>query len=358
MNTTQEDEEKYKIQLLKFYQEENLQDHYKEAECKWYIVKLFQDLEAQKKNDEPRQKGLGKFEKKYLCLLLAGIKQQEISNLNIYSTKSLGSEPSRKIYPLIGNLTGKKINSSEDILISLVDKGYRKSCGLYRKVTNEKQALIIVKCEAEISEASLTHLEMQFKNVIEVDTLFLNHITKGCMKTYWQGSQADCAKIEALYNLGLLSERLGVPVLEVRVIPIEERNILTQWLENIFNQGWQVVEELLNPQQLIPTTWSDQIKRAKLITDLTQQIVLVITIRERETSPQFNIGIEVYPKDQQALPKDLTLQMLTDEENISLQAIALENAPYIECRFNCDYEDKFIIKLIESGIEVREYFTI
>jgi hypothetical protein len=50
--------------------------------------------------------------------------------------------------------------------------------------------------------------------------------------------------------------------------------------------------------------------------------------------------------------------MLTDEENISLQAIAPENAPYIECRFNCDYEDKFIIKLIESGIEVREDFIV
>lgn len=357
MNTSQNEEE-YKIQLLKFYQEENLQDYYKVAECKWHIVKLFQDLEAQNKKDEPKEKGLGKFEKKYLCLLLAGKKQQEISSLKIYAANSLKSNPSKKVYPLIRNLTGEKINGWEDILMSLINKGYRKSFDLYKKVTNERQALIIVKCEAEISEASLTYLEMQFKNAIEVDTLFLNHITRGCMQTYWQGSQADCAKIEALYNLGLLSERLGVRVLEVRVIPIEERIILTQWLCNIFDSGWQAVEELLKPQQLIPTAWSEQFKRAKLITELTQRLVLVITIRERETLPQFNIGIEVYPKDQQTLPKDLTLQMLTDEENISLQAIAPENAPYMECRFNCDYEDKFIIKLIESGIEVREDFTI
>jgi transcriptional regulator with XRE-family HTH domain len=190
-------------------------------------------------------------------------------------------------------------------------------------------------------------------------------VEEGSIILTLESSADDFEKIYLLYKSGKLTHLLDVPIISIEasadliaIDTTDEILHLTQWLCNIFDDGWQAVEELLNSQQLIPLTWSEQIKRAKLITELTQRIVLVITIRERETSPQFNIGIEVYPKDQQTLPKDLTLQMLTDEENISLQAIALENAPYIECRFNCDYEDKFIIKLIESGIEVREYFTI
>jgi hypothetical protein len=177
----------------------------------------------------------------------------------------------------------------------------------------------------------------------------------------FQGNYKLLDHLLKLQESGKLDEILGVSVINIDAKPITTENsnkfTLSQWFQGTFTQGWQTVEELLNPQQLIPATWNEPIKRAKLISELPQPVVLVITLRERQTSPQVNVGIEVYPKDQATLPLNFTLQMLVEDRVLS-QAIATSNSPYLECRFNCDYEDKFTIKLIDSGVELEENFIV
>jgi len=102
-------------------------------------------------------------------------------------------------------------------------------------------------------------------------------VEEGSIILTLESSADDFEKIYLLYKSGELTHLLDVPIISIEasadLIAIDTTDKilhLTQWLCNIFDSGWQAVEELLNPQQLIPTTWSEQIKRAKLITELNQ----------------------------------------------------------------------------------------
>jgi transcriptional regulator with XRE-family HTH domain len=220
---------------------------------------------------------------------------------------------------------------------------------------SENKSSIIWKITLEIE--AKTRLEL-LKYIEELEKkskgkIKFKGMEEGSVILWLESSPEVFEKINLLYQTGELTHLLDAKIINIQA---QSKN-LSQWFQGIFTQGWQTVEELLNPQQLIPATWNEPIKRAKLISELPQPVVLVITLRERNTSPDVNIGLQIYPHNQPTLPLNFTLQMLVEDRVLS-QAIATSNSPYLECRFNCDYEDKFTIKLIDSGVEITESFIV
>ncbi len=356
--------EEYKKQLQKFFKDENLDKFYEIAQEKWNIIQLFQDLEIQQKKDDPRKRGLGTFEKKYLCLLLAEKKPEEIQQLANYSKTTIQSTPTKGgLYELLRKLTEQEIKDWRDVIIALVNKGYRKSSGSdsSNNTSLEKEAIVIIKCDEEISEALLTRLENNMKEIIGVNKLMLNHLEKGCIKTYWQGSQSTCEQIYALHQQGLLSERLGVSILEVRIISIKQKINLTQWFTGIFTETWQNVEQLLTPQQLGIAHFSEQIKRAKRIDlriDLiTHSVVLVVNI-DRENINQIVVTLQLYPTDgNKTLPEGLKLIVLAAGE-VFQEIIARSADQLMQCRFDAELGDEFTLELRLGEAIIKEDFEL
>ena len=83
---------------------------------------------------------------------------------------------------------------------------------------------------------------------------------------------------------------------------------LSQWVQGIFEAGWQVVEELFDPTVLVPVAkGADIIRRAKRI-DLREHTVALIVTRMPEDEQEISILLQVQPTNAQTtLPRNLQL---------------------------------------------------
>ena len=202
----------------------------------------------------------------------------------------------------------------------------------------------------------LGRLEKLGKGIISV-----KEIRQGSIIFILESSPQLFERIQSLHAAGQLSELLNVPVLDLQVIPNEERVNLSQWFENIFTAGWQRVEELLTPQQLSPTVWSDRTKRAKLFNlrvDLISHAVILVINLTRESENQVRVWLQVYPTGQDNyLPANLQLIVLSEGE--VFQEVTARSADVLmQCQFDANPGDEFSIKLALGEASVTEDFVV
>ena len=216
-------------------------------------------------------------------------------------------------------------------------------------------------CDVEVSEKILRQLEGQVQEILGANKLRIQRIEQGSLVIFWQGSRSDCDRIEALFKEGVLSERLGVPVLDVEVVPNEELTNLTQWFESIFTSGWQRVEELLTPQQLRPAYFSESVQRAKRIDlqiDLIAHAVNLLVSVSRESVEGAIVNLKVFPvADTPNLPPNLQLIILVEGE-IFKEVTSRSADQYIQYEFEAEPGDEFAVKLALGEAEVTEDFVV
>lgn len=327
-----------------------------EAAKTWRIKKLFNDLEEKHRNLN-KGKSLGDYEKHYLCLLLSGIEPIQMSEYLYDTVETTRVKISQSgLYKCIERLTGSKINNWRDPIILFLNKGYRKS----EDVKEKEETLLVMTCDVEVSEEILRTLEDKMKQILGANQIKMQKIERGSLIIYWQGSRSSYEQIEVLFRQGILSDRLGVPVLNVRVVPSENRVNLSQWFENIFTVGWQSVEELLTPQQLSPAVWSDRVKQAKLFNlraDLISHAVNLVINLTRASEDRISIWLQVYPSGEDYLPLNLKLLVLAEGEVIE-EVTARSADVLIQCQFDADPGDEFTVKLALGEVSVTEKFVL
>ncbi|MEZ2229115.1 MAG: DUF1822 family protein [Microcoleus sp.] len=167
-------------------------------------------------------------------------------------------------------------------------------------------------------------------------------------------------RIQSLHEAGQLSELLNVPVLDLQVLPNEERVNLSQWFENIFTTGWQSVEELLTPQQLSPAVWSDRVKQAKLFNlraDLISHAVNLVINLTRASEDKVSVWLQVYPSGEDYLPLNLKLLVLAEGE-VFKEVTARSADVLIQCQFDADPGDEFTVKLALGEVSVTGKFVL
>lgn len=161
----------------------------------------------------------------------------------------------------------------------------------------------------------------------------------------------------------------------VPVAPDRAQVNLSQWLDGLFETGWQALDALFNPAQLNfafrgvesePETAPDaSIQRAKLI-DLGIQfaeapIVLLVELQpDTETSPaQVQIRLRVHPGgDRSFLPPDLELTVLDESGAIFLEARARTADNYIQLQFSGVAGEAFSVQVALGEARVSEEFVI
>ncbi|MGK7891851.1 MAG: DUF1822 family protein [Leptolyngbyaceae cyanobacterium] len=165
---------------------------------------------------------------------------------------------------------------------------------------------------------------------------------------------------------------------------------LGQWLQGVFEAGWQQVDQILTPDYLttaysfrtasspsplesstldrsIPEQQemekeSERVERAKWI-DLDiqlehQNVALVVQI-QLETEQKIAVTIQLYPgQGQVVLPLGIELQVLDESGAIFSQTQARETDNLVQLKFSGDRHESFQIAVILGTIRVVESFVL
>lgn len=144
-------------------------------------------------------------------------------------------------------------------------------------------------------------------------------------------------------------------------ISVSKMTILSQWLTERIEQGWQDLQDLLNPKLLTPIVRSSSfIQQGKMIylSSLSQPLILGVVIQKQENS-EFGIVIEVFSSSsEESLPTGLEMQILDENQTPIMQALSKDNNPYLRFFIKGKQGDSFTAKLSFKSIIFAQNFII
>ncbi len=136
---------------------------------------------------------------------------------------------------------------------------------------------------------------------------------------------------------------------------------LLQWLDGVFEEGWQAVEELWAPRSQLGYARSASgftVKRAKVI-DLGlllngETVALVVNL-QHEANNEVGILVQVQPMgDRQHLPPGLKLQVNLESDSAEVEA--READKYIQLEFSQRPGRRFNVQIsLGDGIITEEF---
>jgi hypothetical protein len=198
-------------------------------------------------------------------------------------------------------------------------------------VPDDRIGVVVVKIDAELQEATLL----------------------GFTKTVRTGELS----ISQLQTVDDLLEHLD------RLERNQDEVSLSQWLQNIFEVGWQSVEEILAPKApLLAFRYKNRVTRGKLI-DLGiqlpgQSVALVVTLTP-ETEAQIHVKVQVHPAGEQAyLPPNLTLKVLEGEGVAVMEARTGSANTHMTLEFSARLGERFSVRVELGDISVTENFVV
>ncbi|MEQ9670403.1 DUF1822 family protein [Coleofasciculus sp. G2-EDA-02] len=174
----------------------------------------------------------------------------------------------------------------------------------------------------------------------------------------------------------LLTQLKSLEHLLEHINPSRQPIQLNQWLQNIFDVGWQTVDTLFDssPTELafnfrnytqIATHLSEpsdlKITRGKRLTlgrryD-DEQVILVMNLIPTRSS-ELDISVEIYPTNGQSyLPKNLRLMILDDTGETVMQAEA-RSTKQIQLQFSGEAGECFKVRVALADISITETFII
>jgi hypothetical protein len=155
--------------------------------------------------------------------------------------------------------------------------------------------------------------------------------------------------------------------LDELLIPLSQQPVnVGNWLQGIFNVGWQALDELVMPKHL---TWqfrtatmvANPVIRHKIVTieqaDQTLPVALILGIAPTETSER-DIWIRVCPTDEQThLLPDLELKVL-DAAGVPVMQAQARDTEAIQLKFGGQPLEKFSVQMTLGDFEQIETFVI
>jgi hypothetical protein len=178
-------------------------------------------------------------------------------------------------------------------------------------------------------------------------------------------------RVRDLYPLETLLDVL-TPVVTPQTDSV--RVNLSEWLQNIFETGWQSIETLLTSHPELPLAYSggsyrssglqnpNTVKGAKLL-DLgltlgSQSVVLLVAIAPDEARG-FSVLVQLHPSIEQHLPSQIKLLLLSKTGVVLQEIQARSQDNYIQMRqFWGQAGETFSIQVSLNSVHSIEYFTL
>lgn len=338
---------------------------YSLAQKNWHISDLIGALEKIRQKSTLEREGLTNFHKQYLLMVLANKQLEDmihylpdITSVASLKTKlSIDKKQKKGIHFCLEKLLKQEISNHRDIIYNLFNSEYRRQPELPK---DEKGSVLIIETPFELSAEQLTKLEHKARSITECPYLRIHQIKLGSMTLFLKGSQVACEQILALYNEGLLTDILNIPIEKVEIIPDEV--VLNQWFENIFTIDWHSVEQLMISEQLSLLPTSESVQRGKRISLKRDSIVhkVILLINLVHVTEEIIINLKLLSFDGNTpLPFGLKLMIAIEEKIISEILVKDKTSRYIDCeKFQLKIGDRFIVKLILNELEIMEEFIV
>ena len=191
-----------------------------------------------------------------------------------------------------------------------------------------------------------------------------------------EGSLEKLQRIEQLFKSGQLKEILGItvddvqltlPVKEEAVVPSETLVNLSQWLQNVVDDIWKTVQEVLDEPR-VELIFGGRSASSKAVLK-AQQIVLgippnshslaLVVAVSQKPSQERDICLQVHPIGSKNLPYNLKLVAI---DTTSGQSIVQDQAgnyrEWIQLNLNGQPGEEFNIKIELGDVSVTQNFII
>lgn len=209
------------------------------------------------------------------------------------------------------------------------------SCYIPREVADDRIGIVIVDIDPEHQEATL----LGFTETVRAGELSISEL-----------QTVD----DLLVHLDRLEHKL-------------DRVDLSQWLQNVFEAGWQSLEEIFAPKIFAfrfrrVAVRQKAIARGKLI-DLgiqlpVQSVALLVTlVPENET--EIYVNMQVHPTGEQLyLPPNLTLKVFDEQEAAVMEARAGSANTHMTLEFGAQLGERFSVKVELGELCITEKFVV
>ncbi|MBD0364092.1 MAG: DUF1822 family protein [Coleofasciculus sp. C3-bin4] len=165
-------------------------------------------------------------------------------------------------------------------------------------------------------------------------------------------------QLNDLQSLDELIEYLDQLESALSAAPDKTRSQLNNWLQNLFEAGWQTVEEVLTPQTPLLALRRSTVRRAKRIELQTNAVVLIVTLQP-ENRERLGIHLQVCSiNPQMTLPPQLKLMILTDSGEVFREIIASGTDTFMQYEFSGQVGEQFSIKVALRDVSITEAFVI
>ena len=191
-----------------------------------------------------------------------------------------------------------------------------------------------------------------------------------------EGSLEQLQRIEQLFRSGQLNEILGITVEDIQVtLPVKEKDIvpsevlvnLSQWLNNVVDDFWETVKEVLDEERvdlIFSHRYSSSpavLKAQHIVLGMppnSHSLALVVAIME-QSGQERDICLQVHPIGSKNLPDNLNFVALdTTSGQTIVQDQAGNDREWIQLNINGQPGEEFTIKIQLGDVNVTQNFII
>jgi hypothetical protein len=228
-----------------------------------------------------------------------------------------------------------------------------------------------VKLELDIEQLDAARLEaivQHLQKLLDDGSIKLRRIEEGCMELIFDGSEESLKKLDVLFKSGQLREILDIPVQDVYdedvAVSLPQPVVnLSQWLQNVFDSGWQTLEEVLGTRQeqliFARSGVGDSVIRAEQIQLAipSSELSLALVVAVKPTSVENrNIRLQVHSITNKILPQGLQCNVLDISGNNILKVQAQNNDKSIQLDINGQSGEEFSVQIqIDNAKTVRNF---
>jgi len=136
---------------------------------------------------------------------------------------------------------------------------------------------------------------------------------------------------------------------------------LSQWIQGAIDEGWQTLEELLNPAQLSPAIAF----RGRLGTQTPSKridlngVAAVLAVDARPLADEStDICLQLHPPIDGFLPIGTRFSVLNEVGEVELETTATGTEDFLEWQVGCTSGDRFSVQVSLNEVHITQDFVI
>lgn len=212
---------------------------------------------------------------------------------------------------------------------------------------------------SEVMQNRIGYVAVQFGGATATEGISLHEAQLiGFVPVVAQVEPPEELPITQLQSLDALLEYLDQLETALSLVPNQTLTQLNSWLQDLFNGGWQTVEQAFAIPTPVLAFRRSAVRRAKQIHLGTHAVVLMLTLQP-ENRERLGIHLQLCGINPQiALPPQLRVQILTESGEVFREITTSGTDTFIQYQFTGQLGEQFSLKVALGDDSWGEAFVI